>query len=64
MLNQLCYPPGIPLVIMGERIDDNVMKTIKFYLMKGFTILKDSAGELIKVIDTENWIKRSDEDEI
>ena len=49
---------------MGERIDDNVMKTIKFYLMKGFTILKDSAGEFIKVIDTENWIKRSDEDEI
>ena len=32
--------------------------------MKGFTILKDSAGEFIKVIDIENWIKRSDEDEI
>lgn len=60
----MIYPPGIPLVIMGERIDDNVMKTIKFYLMKGFTILKDSDGEFIKVIDTENWIKRSDEDEI
>lgn len=60
----MIYPPGIPLVIMGERIDGNVIKTIKFYLMKGFTILKDSGGEFIRVTDTDNWIKRSDEDEI
>lgn len=60
----MIYPPGIPLVIMGERIDENVIKTIKFYLMKGFTILKDSGGDFIRVIDTENWIKRSDDDEI
>jgi lysine decarboxylase len=60
----MIYPPGIPLVIMGERIDENVIKTIKFYMIKGFTILKDSSGSFIKVIDTEKWIKRSDDDEI
>jgi arginine/lysine/ornithine decarboxylase len=32
------YPPGIPLLVPGEKIDSHIVDTIKSYRQKGLTI--------------------------
>lgn len=49
------YPPGIPIVAVGEIIDENVVTTIKFLLKKGVNVVSSSNKLPIKVycaIDT------------
>lgn len=53
----MIYPPGIPFVIPGEIISQDVIDDIKFYLKKGSVIHSDLDNGYIKVIDKEHWIK-------
>ena len=59
----MIYPPGIPLVIPGEIISQEVIDDLNYYIECGSTIFSDQDDGYIKVVDKENWIKWSDEDE-
>lgn len=55
--NIMVYPPGIPLVIPGEIINEDILDDLRFYKEQGSTILSDSQDGLIRVVDKENWMK-------
>ena len=47
----MIYPPGIPLVIPGERITDQILNHYNFYLQQNCIIMNDDGNtELIKVL--------------
>jgi len=46
----MAYPPGIPLVIPGEVLDENVLKSVRFYQREHGTILKDTREGTVKVV--------------
>jgi arginine decarboxylase len=49
----MVYPPGIPIVIPGEVITEEIISDLLQYRASGSTILSDSDGYLIKVVDLE-----------
>ncbi len=53
--NVMIYPPGIPLVIFGERVTINSIELIKYGEAQGGVVLSDSPDGYIKVIDQEEW---------
>ena len=53
----MIYPPGIPLVIPGELITEDVIKNINYYVKKGSTLLSDLEDGRVKIINKEKWIK-------
>ena len=53
----MVYPPGIPLVIPGEIISQEIIDTLNEYQLSNSTILSDCKDGYIKVIDKEEWIK-------
>ncbi len=53
----MIYPPGIPIVIPGEVISQDILDDFEFYKKNGSTILSDTESGYIKVIDKEEWIK-------
>jgi lysine decarboxylase len=53
----MIYPPGIPIVIPGEIISEEVIADIKFYIDKGSALQSDLDGQFVKIVDKENWIK-------
>ncbi|HLT00028.1 MAG TPA: hypothetical protein VK005_00905, partial [Acholeplasma sp.] len=55
--NIMVYPPGIPLVIPGEIINQDILDDLEFYMEQGSTILSDTEGDYVKVVDKDNWIK-------
>lgn len=46
----MIYPPGIPLIIPGEQIDQNIIDTINDYMENGCTLFKDSPDGHIRVV--------------
>ncbi|MDR2828377.1 MAG: aminotransferase class I/II-fold pyridoxal phosphate-dependent enzyme [Acholeplasmatales bacterium] len=46
----MIYPPGIPLIIPGEIVDSNVIKTINNYIKNDLKILQESERGFIKVL--------------
>lgn len=56
----MAYPPGIPLIIPGEIITSELIKTIEFYYREGGQVLKDSQQSKIKVIDKDKWYLTDD----
>ena len=46
------YPPGIPMIVPGEKIDATLLKRLENYKKKGFQFqgLKDYGGEKIEVV--------------
>ena len=46
------YPPGIPLVVPGERISENMVKTFLWYQSRGFSLqgLEDYEGKNIRCL--------------
>lgn len=50
----MIYPPGIPFLIPGEIITQEVIDDIKFYLKKGSVIHSEIEGQIM-IIDKENW---------
>lgn len=59
----MIYPPGIPLVIPGEIISDEVLEDLNFYIENGSEIHCDLENGYIKVVDKENWPKWESEEE-
>lgn len=51
----MIYPPGIPLLIPGEQINEEVIKRIRFYQEKGSIILSDFDDGTINIVDEEKW---------
>ena len=48
----MCYPPGIPMIVPGEKIDGTLLKKLEGYKKKGFQFqgLRDYGGEKIEVV--------------
>ena len=46
------YPPGIPMIVPGEKIDGTLLKKLEGYKKKGFQFqgLRDYGGEKIEVV--------------
>lgn len=55
--NIMVYPPGIPLVIPGEIINQEILDDLDFYTKQGSTILSDTEDDTIKVVDKDIWFK-------
>lgn len=57
----MIYPPGIPIIIPGEIITEDVVKDIKFYKQKGGSLQSDIDNDTdidyVQIVDKENWIK-------
>lgn len=47
------YPPGIPLIIPGERISEETVRQIKEYINTGFEIRGTKQKGMIEVLDNE-----------
>jgi lysine decarboxylase len=58
----MIYPPGIPIVIPGEIISQDILDDLDFYQKSGSIILSDTEGGYIKIIDKEYWMKWEDDD--
>ncbi len=56
----MIYPPGIPIVIPGELISQDILDDLDFYQRSGSVILSDTEGGYIKIIDKEYWDKWSE----
>lgn len=56
----MIYPPGIPIVIPGELISQDILDDLDFYQKSGSVILSDTEGGYIKIIDKEYWEKWSE----
>ncbi|PKK93274.1 MAG: arginine decarboxylase [Tenericutes bacterium HGW-Tenericutes-6] len=56
----MIYPPGIPIVIPGEIISQDILDDLAFYQRSGSIILSDTESGYIKIIDTEYWGKWSE----
>ncbi|MDD3124058.1 MAG: hypothetical protein PHC62_11225, partial [Candidatus Izemoplasmatales bacterium] len=61
----MIYPPGIPMVIPGEIITQEVIDDIQFYVKKGSVLHSDLDNGYVKIIDKEHWTKwDGDDDEL
>lgn len=49
----MIYPPGIPILIPGERISKNVIDIYRYYVRAKGTIMSDSPKGFIKVVKKE-----------
>ncbi len=56
----MIYPPGIPIVIPGEIISQEILDDLEFYQRSGSVILSDTEGGYVKIIDKEYWDKWSE----
>jgi len=56
----MIYPPGIPVVIPGEVISEEIINDLNDYLKKGSTIISESELGFIKVVDLENTHSEED----
>ena len=50
----MIYPPGIPIVIPGEKITKNIIKIYNFYIKSKGKIMSDSQIGYIKVVNQED----------
>ena len=46
----MIYPPGIPLIIPGEQIDQNIIDVITEYMESDSILFKDSPEGMIRVV--------------
>jgi lysine decarboxylase len=53
----MIYPPGIPILIPGEIIDQALVDELLFYISQGSTILSESEQGYFKVVDKITWPK-------
>ncbi len=51
----MIYPPGIPMVIPGERITKDIIDRIRYYESKGSTFLSDYDDDTLSIVDGEKW---------
>jgi arginine decarboxylase len=60
----MIYPPGIPIVIPGEVISNDIIDDLSYYKEKGSVILSDTEQGMIRIVDKDNWFKWEDTDEV
>jgi lysine decarboxylase len=60
----MIYPPGIPIVIPGEIVSQDILDDLDFYQQQGSVILSDTEGGYIKIIDKEYWMKWEDDEDL
>lgn len=60
----MIYPPGIPIVIPGEVISNDIIDDLAYYKEKGSVILSDTEQGMIRIVDKDNWFKWEDTDEV
>lgn len=60
----MIYPPGIPIVIPGEIISQDILDDLDFYQKQGSIILSDTEGGFIKIIDKEYWMKWEEDEDL
>jgi lysine decarboxylase len=53
----MIYPPGIPMVIPGEIISEEVLEDLQFYVKNGSVIHSEMDNGYVKVVDKDNWQK-------
>jgi lysine decarboxylase len=53
----MIYPPGIPMVIPGEIISEEVLEDLEFYIKNGSTIHSEMDNGFVKIVDKEHWQK-------
>ena len=53
----MIYPPGIPILIPGEKISQELIESLKYYKSQGSTILNEAPEGQIKIVDKETWPK-------
>jgi lysine decarboxylase len=58
----MIYPPGIPMVIPGEIISEEVLEDLQFYMKNGSVIHSEMDNGYIKIVDKEHWKKWEGED--
>lgn len=58
----MIYPPGIPMVIPGEVISEEVLEDLQFYVKNGSVIHTEMDNGTIKIVDKEHWHKWEGED--
>jgi arginine decarboxylase len=56
----MIYPPGIPILIPGEIISQKLIEDLMYYVAQGSTILSEAPKGFIKIVDKDNWSKRTD----
>ena len=59
----MIYPPGIPLVIPGEKLSKSVIESISKYAKSGVTLITQ-VDNLVEVIDRKKWKKEGIIDEV
>jgi len=59
----MIYPPGIPLVVPGEIITEEVIEDMNFYVKNGSVLQKELEGDQVRVVDKEHWQKWEGEEE-
>jgi lysine decarboxylase len=47
----MIYPPGIPLILYGEIMSQDIINELEYHLSADTVILKQKEGRLIKIID-------------
>jgi len=63
-LDEICaesimvYPPGIPLIIPGEKIDLKIISSINNYIKNNLILLSESDLGKIKVVDKTRWSRK------
>lgn len=45
------YPPGIPLITLGEKVEENLVNVIEYYLKKGNTVLGVKDNKILVLED-------------
>ena len=54
----MIYPPGIPLVIPGEKISSRVIEQIKYYKETGVSLFSDFDGaNKVSIIDEDAYLE-------
>ena len=55
------YPPGVPLLVPGEKISGEIMDRMKFCMDRGLTIhgMRDFSGRQIRIVERDVWEKYS-----
>ena len=49
------YPPGVPVLVPGERIDESTAETVRFLEKSGSRVVYTGAGHLTKHIKCVQW---------
>ena len=53
----MIYPPGIPVIIPGEKFTENIIESIKNYQKNNITIISDYDDGDVSIIDEVEWEK-------